>query len=89
MCMHCGKISSILSSDKPSLRCKHTMEGTTVGNMDPDPPEFQVLRRFSILLCCRMSRDQRTKANWALLQACEVAEKTSSPVAVVFNLVKP
>lgn len=42
-------LSSTLSSDKLSLRCKHTMKGTTVGNMDPDPPEFQDLRRSSIL----------------------------------------
>ncbi len=35
-----------------------------------------------------MSRDQRVKDNWALLHACEVAAKTGSPVAVVFNLVR-
>nr|QXF69110.1 CPD photolyase [Pohlia nutans] len=35
-----------------------------------------------------MSRDQRAKHNWALLHACEVASKTGSPVAVVFNLME-
>ena len=36
---------------------------------------------------CRMSRDQRVQDNWAFLHAAEVASKTKSPVAVVFNLV--
>ena len=38
---------------------------------------------------CRMSRDQRVQDNWAFLHAAEVASKTKSPVAVVFNLVGP
>ena len=38
---------------------------------------------------CRMSRDQRVQDNWAFLHAAELASKTKSPVAVVFNLVGP
>ncbi|KAL3156827.1 hypothetical protein ABBQ38_001097 [Trebouxia sp. C0009 RCD-2024] len=34
-----------------------------------------------------MSRDQRVKDNWALLYACEVAERSGSNVVVAFNLV--
>ena len=36
---------------------------------------------------CRMSRDQRIKDNWALLYACEVAQRSDSNVVLVFNLV--
>ena len=36
----------------------------------------------------RMSRDQRSKDNWALLYACEMAHKTGSHVVVTFNLVR-
>ena len=35
-----------------------------------------------------MSRDQRVKDNWALLYACEVAERSGSSVVVAFNLVR-
>ncbi len=43
----------------------------------------------SQLCCfCRMSRDQRSKDNWALLYACEVAQRSGSNVVVAFNLVK-
>lgn len=35
-----------------------------------------------------MSRDQRVKDNWALLYACEVAERSGSHVVVAFNLVR-
>lgn len=38
-------------------------------------------------LCNRMSREQRSKDNWALLYACEMAQKTDSNVVVCFNLV--
>ncbi|DBA93622.1 hypothetical protein WJX82_009822 [Trebouxia sp. C0006] len=34
-----------------------------------------------------MSRDQRSKDNWALLYACEVAQRSGSNVVVAFNLV--
>lgn len=34
-----------------------------------------------------MSRDQRSRDNWALLYAAEQAKKRDSPLAVVFNLV--
>ena len=34
-----------------------------------------------------MSRDQRSKDNWALLYACEVAQRSGSGVVVAFNLV--
>ena len=36
-----------------------------------------------------MSRDQRSKDNWALLYACEVAQRSGSNVVVAFNLVQP
>ncbi|XP_024533022.1 deoxyribodipyrimidine photo-lyase isoform X1 [Selaginella moellendorffii] len=35
-----------------------------------------------------MSRDQRSRDNWALLYAAEQARKRDTPVAVVFNLVE-
>ena len=34
-----------------------------------------------------MSRDQRSRDNWALLHACEVAKQQGTGVAVAFNLV--
>ena len=34
-----------------------------------------------------MSRDQRVADNWALIYAYDLAAKSSSPLAVVFNLV--
>lgn len=36
-----------------------------------------------------LSRDQRVNDNWALLYAIEQAQKSGSPVAVAFNLVRP
>ena len=44
---------------------------------------------ITLLPCCRMSRDQRSKDNWALLYACEVAQRSGSNVVVAFNLVIP
>ena len=44
---------------------------------------------ITLLPCCRMSRDQRSKDNWALLYACEVAQRSGSNVVVAFNLVQP
>ena len=35
-----------------------------------------------------MSRDRRVDDNWALLYALDEAQRTESPVAVAFNLVR-
>jgi len=43
----------------------------------------------TLLPFCRMSRDQRSKDNWALLYACEVAQRSGANVVVAFNLVNP
>lgn len=41
-----------------------------------------------VFFCCRMSRDQRVRDNWALLHAAAEASKRGVPVAVAFNLVR-
>ncbi len=78
------------------LRRRHTPSFTTLltfhfCQLSPVAPHVDTpYSSFTTLLpCCRMSRDQRSKDNWALLYACEVAQRSGSNVVVAFNMVKP